>query len=38
MLHQGTGADRQLKVFEETGSLESVVDYITEQTMKECKI
>lgn len=37
MLHNGTGADRQLKVFEETGSLESVVDYITEQTMKDCK-
>ena len=28
MLETGTGADRQLKVFEETGSLLSVVDYI----------
>lgn len=37
MLKNGTGADRQLKVFAETNSLEKVVDYITEQTMKECK-
>lgn len=28
MLENGTGADRQLKVFEETGNLSSVVDYI----------
>ncbi len=28
MLEQGTGADRQLKVFEETKSLEAVVDFI----------
>src|SRR5574343_170279 len=28
MLENGTGADRQLKVFEETGNLGSVVDYI----------
>ena len=28
MLETGTGADRQLKIFEETGSLLSVVDYI----------
>jgi carboxylate-amine ligase len=28
MLDEGTGADRQLKIFEETKSLESVVDYI----------
>lgn len=28
MLEQGTGADRQLKVYEETGSLPAVVDYI----------
>ncbi len=31
MLEEGTGADRQLKVFEETKSLESVVDYIQSQ-------
>jgi carboxylate-amine ligase len=28
MLDEGTGADRQLKVYEETKSLEKVVDYI----------
>lgn len=28
MLDEGTGADRQLKIFEETKSLEKVVDYI----------
>jgi carboxylate-amine ligase len=28
MLDGGTGADRQLKVYEDTGNLESVVDYI----------
>ncbi len=30
MLEQGTGADRQLKVFEQTGNLVNVVDYIHE--------
>ncbi len=33
ILEKGTGADRQLAVFNETGSLEKVVDYITEQTV-----
>ena len=33
MLENGTGADRQLKVFEETKDLVKVVDYITEQTI-----
>jgi carboxylate-amine ligase len=28
MLEEGTGADRQLKTFEQSGSLENVVDYI----------
>ena len=28
----GTGADRQLKVFEETGDLKKVVDYIVDET------
>jgi carboxylate-amine ligase len=32
MLEQGSGADRQLRVFRETGSLKSVVDYMAEQT------
>src|SRR5258708_11769868 len=31
MLEEGTGADRQLKVFEQTHSLPAVVDYIHEQ-------
>lgn len=31
MLEEGTGADRQLKVFEETQSLPTVVDYIHSQ-------
>jgi carboxylate-amine ligase len=34
ILDDGTGADRQLKVFHETQSMEKVVDYITEQTMR----
>lgn len=33
MLDMGTGADRQLRVFEETGSLEKVVDFIIEETV-----
>ena len=32
MLRQGSGADRQLKVFRDTGSLVSVVDYMAEET------
>jgi carboxylate-amine ligase len=32
MLEMGTGADRQLKVFEETGDLKKVVDYIVAET------
>jgi carboxylate-amine ligase len=33
ILHEGTGADRQLAVFAHTSSLERVVDYIVEQTL-----
>jgi carboxylate-amine ligase len=33
MLNNGTGADRQLKVYEETGDLVKVVDYILDQTL-----
>jgi len=33
MLKNGTGADRQLAVYEETKDLKKVVDYITEQTI-----
>jgi len=32
MLRMGTGADRQLRVFEETGDLKKVVDYIVSET------
>ena len=32
ILEKGSGADRQLKVFEETGDLKKVVDYIIEET------
>ncbi len=32
MLDMGTGADRQLKVYEETGDLKKVVDYIVAET------
>jgi glutamate---cysteine ligase / carboxylate-amine ligase len=32
MLERGTGADRQLKVFEDTGDLRQVVAYMVEQT------
>ncbi|MGB7395493.1 MAG: carboxylate-amine ligase [Pricia sp.] len=34
MLEQGSGADRQLKVFEETGNLDEVAKYIVQQTKK----
>ena len=36
ILEKGTGADRQLKVYEETESLEKVVEYILEQTNAGC--
>jgi carboxylate-amine ligase len=32
MLRMGTGADRQLKVYEETGDLKKVVDYMVAET------
>ena len=32
ILDNGTGADRQLRVFRETGDLKKVVDYIIEET------
>jgi carboxylate-amine ligase len=31
-MEMGTGADRQIRVFEETGDLKKVVDYIIEET------
>jgi len=36
ILSDGTGADRQLAVFNKTGNLSKVVDYIVEQTLKGC--
>lgn len=33
ILENGTGADRQLNIFAQTGSFEAVVDYITGQTL-----
>jgi carboxylate-amine ligase len=32
MLETGSGADRQLRVYQETGELKKVVDYIIEET------
>jgi carboxylate-amine ligase len=32
IIERGTGADRQLKVYEETNDLKKVVDYIIEET------
>ncbi|MBL7923055.1 MAG: carboxylate-amine ligase [Bacteroidia bacterium] len=32
MLEQGTGADRQLKIYENTGDLKDVVDYMVSET------
>ena len=32
MLEMGSGADRQLRVFQETGDLKKVVDYIIAET------
>ncbi|MDZ4715526.1 MAG: carboxylate-amine ligase [Cytophagales bacterium] len=36
ILNIGTGADRQLAVFEKTQSLHKVVDYIVEETLRDC--
>jgi glutamate---cysteine ligase / carboxylate-amine ligase len=33
ILKNGTGADRQLEVFNQSGSLQTVVDYISDQTI-----
>ena len=32
ILKDGTGADRQLKVFQQTADLKKVVDYMVEET------
>ena len=36
ILKEGTSADRQIQIFERTGSLEAVVDMLADETMKEC--
>ncbi len=36
ILEEGTGADRQLRVFAETGDLKAVVDYMIEETERGC--
>jgi glutamate---cysteine ligase / carboxylate-amine ligase len=33
ILEQGTSADRQLRVYRETGSLQAVVDHVCEETV-----
>ena len=33
ILEQGTSADRQIKVFEETGDLKAVVDHLIKETL-----
>ena len=38
ILEQGTSADRQLATFERTGSLESVVDQVIEETREGCDL
>jgi glutamate---cysteine ligase / carboxylate-amine ligase len=32
IMEMGSGADRQIRVFEETGDLKKVVDFIIEET------
>ena len=36
LLKEGSSADRQLSCFERTGSLEAVVDQLSEETMIDC--
>jgi carboxylate-amine ligase len=38
MLETGSGADRQLQVYRETGDLKSVVDYIISETALPAEI
>lgn len=35
MMEKGTGADRQLKVYEETNDFKKLVDYIMEETLRD---
>ena len=36
ILKEGTSSDRQIQTFEQTGSLEAVVDMLADETMLEC--
>ena len=36
LLKEGASADRQLSCYEQTGSMEAVVDQLTEETMMDC--
>ncbi len=36
LLKEGTSADRQLSCYEQTGSLEAVVDQLSEETLVDC--
>jgi len=38
ILREGTGADRQLQIYQETGDLRAVVDYLVEETMRGVKV
>jgi carboxylate-amine ligase len=35
ILRDGTGADRQLKVFRERGDLKAVVDFLADETVRD---
>lgn len=37
ILERGTSATRQIKVFEETGDVRKVVDWLVEETIRECR-
>ncbi len=36
IIEEGTSADRQMKVYEETGSFEAVIDHLAEETIEGC--
>ena len=38
ILERGTSAARQIKVFEETGDMHKVVDWLVEETIRECRV
>ncbi len=38
ILERGTSAARQIKVFEDTGDVRKVVDWLVEETIRECRV